>query len=509
MWPFRYPYTNFHELNLDWILSEIKRLNSLSKELTAKVDNVDNEIKNDVRDYINSDEFDAILNDKISQAQYIINVKDYGALGDGETDDTAAFQAALNAAAKLDGPGVVFIPFGIYNCNSITFGYHRGVTILGERSEFDSRRCSTIRYIGTGYCITLSPTDYAYMYGCRICNINIIFRNACAGGFNIKNLEESVFDNVSVLAYDNNNVVSAFNINGLTISTLRNIRTNGARYAFNLVDTSTGENPRGFGGSVNICECNFFQHNAVFNVGKGIDGAKIYNNWAESFNSFVKVQNGQSTAVSIKIYDNTFFNNDENYRSTVLDMTNSAYSEYDIEIVDNIILNSHNASTPFKTDGETFIQGRIAFNKIKGYSEPIFNDQQRLFNVAIYGNRKGTASQIVCNENIVPVDSSGNLLSSNGITSVTSKTMFLGANANTVYSFIIVGNEWTGKVMMNGRVLVDITNPSGCIGGEIMVDKNKHITAKIGGNTVEMDSEARITLYIENGTNNPVIVAIR
>ena len=472
------------------------------------MNNVDNEIKDDVRNYINSDEFDAILNDKISRAQYIINVKDYGALGDGTTDDTAAFQAALNAAAELNGPGVVFIPFGIYNCNSLTFGYHRGVTILGERAEFEPKRCSTIRYIGTDYCITLSPTDYAYMYGCRVCNLNIIFRNACSGGFNIKNLEESVFDNVAVMAYENSNVISAFNINGLTISTLRNIRTNGARYALNLVDTSTGTNPRTFGGSVNICECNFFQHDAVINAGKSIDGANIYNNWAESFNSFIKVQNGLSTSIFVKIYDNTFVNNDSKYSSTLLDMVNSAASTYDFEVVDNIISCSHNASTPFKTSGETYIQGRIAYNKIKGYAEPLFNEQQRMYNVAIYGNRKGDFGQIVCEKNVAPVDSSGNLIATNGFTAVTDKVMYLSANPNSVYSFIIAGSNWTGEVYLNGQLLINVSTPSGCIGGIITVDETKKIIAKIGGNTVEKSNEARITLYTYNTTNNPVIVAI-
>jgi hypothetical protein len=42
-----------------------------------------------------------------------INVKTYGALGDGSTDDTAAIQAALDAAAAADG-GEVFFPAGIY-----------------------------------------------------------------------------------------------------------------------------------------------------------------------------------------------------------------------------------------------------------------------------------------------------------------------------------------------------------------------------------------------------------
>ena len=41
------------------------------------------------------------------------NVRDFGAVGDGKTDDTAAFQKALDAAAKAGG-GVVYAPVGNY-----------------------------------------------------------------------------------------------------------------------------------------------------------------------------------------------------------------------------------------------------------------------------------------------------------------------------------------------------------------------------------------------------------
>ena len=47
----------------------------------------------------------------------IVNVKDYGAVGDGETDDTEAFEAAFNAA----GTDKVFVPRGIYLVDSVEF----------------------------------------------------------------------------------------------------------------------------------------------------------------------------------------------------------------------------------------------------------------------------------------------------------------------------------------------------------------------------------------------------
>src|ERR1044071_4423287 len=43
----------------------------------------------------------------------VYSVRDFGALGDGKTDDTAAFQKALDAAGKAGG-GVVSAPRGNY-----------------------------------------------------------------------------------------------------------------------------------------------------------------------------------------------------------------------------------------------------------------------------------------------------------------------------------------------------------------------------------------------------------
>lgn len=43
-----------------------------------------------------------------------VSVKDFGAVGDGVTDDAAAFQLAINAVMALPGGGMIFVPAGTY-----------------------------------------------------------------------------------------------------------------------------------------------------------------------------------------------------------------------------------------------------------------------------------------------------------------------------------------------------------------------------------------------------------
>ncbi len=56
-----------------------------------------------------------------------VNVKAYGAVGDGTTDDTAAIQAALNAA-QSPGGGICFFPPGNYKITSSLLYEGNGVT---------------------------------------------------------------------------------------------------------------------------------------------------------------------------------------------------------------------------------------------------------------------------------------------------------------------------------------------------------------------------------------------
>lgn len=78
-----------------------------------------------------------------------INVRDYGAVGDGATDDTAAIQAAINAA----GSGLVVFPSGVFMVRTLVVR-NKGTALRGD-GRFGTR---IKRLSGTAPLIDMSGT---------------------------------------------------------------------------------------------------------------------------------------------------------------------------------------------------------------------------------------------------------------------------------------------------------------------------------------------------------------
>ena len=146
----QFPYTNFHELNLDWIIGQLKKLEDHKLINTAYVRSFEtvNDLKN--ADYLEDGMIVATegyyeLNDG-GNASYLItengvanelnviackdnlkavlitnkrvNIKQFGAHGDGSSDDTLAIQKAVEYAEN-EQLYEIYIPEGTYTINGI------------------------------------------------------------------------------------------------------------------------------------------------------------------------------------------------------------------------------------------------------------------------------------------------------------------------------------------------------------------------------------------------------
>ena len=121
-----------------------------------------------------------------------LNIKDpaYGAIGDGTTDDTAAIQAAIDAAEAAGG-GIVLLPPGTYKVTGALVIDSPGVSVVGigapivvttsssanvytitaDRTVISDHRINVSDAVGsdsTGYGISISGADYCTMRNVEI-----------------------------------------------------------------------------------------------------------------------------------------------------------------------------------------------------------------------------------------------------------------------------------------------------------------------------------------------------
>lgn len=107
------------------------------------------------------------------------NVKDFGAVGDGATNDTVAIQAAITAATAVSSASasgaVVYAPPGTYLVSAQIVVPAR-VTIVGAGTR-STRLISSY----TGYAIKIGTTSSSLAYGNGITDLSISMTNAAGG----------------------------------------------------------------------------------------------------------------------------------------------------------------------------------------------------------------------------------------------------------------------------------------------------------------------------------------
>lgn len=128
---------------------------SISNEVTARTD-ADNalqeaindektariEADSDLQESINNEVTARIALSSIINNRNIANVKDYGAIGDGVADDTAAFNNAINSGYKI-----IYVPSGTFKLSS-SINIDSNMSVIGNGTIIDARTDTGINFEG-------------------------------------------------------------------------------------------------------------------------------------------------------------------------------------------------------------------------------------------------------------------------------------------------------------------------------------------------------------------------
>jgi len=131
----------------------------------------------------------AVVAGKVDKGALVLNVKDYGAVGDGTTDDTAAIQAAIDAVpgtTSLAGATILF-PYGQYRVTSQITIAMPGVHLMAS-GGFTALILPDAAMTGVVFRFAIAST---FVRGPRVTNLRISMNGSAAGAL----LFEGAYDN--------------------------------------------------------------------------------------------------------------------------------------------------------------------------------------------------------------------------------------------------------------------------------------------------------------------------
>jgi hypothetical protein len=129
-----------------------------------------------------------------------IDVKQYGAIGDGVTNDSAAIQAAIDACAAAQG-GIVYFPIGDYKCNiTLAASVFLVGTLLGTKHGFygGSGKYQSQLHANAGGPVIDTPVGSTVCCGVVGLNIYGLGAATAGNGIRFRNVTYGVISNVHI-----------------------------------------------------------------------------------------------------------------------------------------------------------------------------------------------------------------------------------------------------------------------------------------------------------------------
>ncbi len=230
----------------------------------------------------------AALEGKADKSAVPVNVKDYGAVGDGASNDTSAFTAAITAAGSTRS---IFVPAGTYKVDPDSIALSTNAVIKGEYYARTIIISSSGTKVGSGISIQGQGVEVSNLY------IRGYYSGIENSYSNTKIYDNKLSYNVIGIDYAANSYITKARGNEITFNDLGIIiRTNAQPYQL-LVTENTIDNNNGVGIAVYatsgglVIENNTIEGNRNYstNVGCGIlikssnlSRIKIDGNWFET-----------------------------------------------------------------------------------------------------------------------------------------------------------------------------------------------------------------------------------
>jgi len=234
-----------------------------------------------------------------------INVLDYGAVGNGTTNDTAAIVAAI-AACQAASQSSLYFPTGTYRIEStiaLGAGSTRGIAFVGETAspqQGSSRPAVTLRWHGGAAPMFDVQSTYFRFF-------NIAFENftTATDAFLLTDAQHMVFDNCSFV-----------NGNGATRFSRSVIHCDGNEFGYSLVQNCEIVNPAP----------RFLDIDGA--TGNGITPVLFYNNIMESNSAgAITIVYVKNEGIDILTFEGNTINGQANAQLTLVDTTDTPLSE--------------------------------------------------------------------------------------------------------------------------------------------------------------------------------------
>jgi hypothetical protein len=188
----------------------------------------------------------AVSRTQLAKMRDIVSVEDFGAVGDGTTDDSAAIDAAIEYLKSIRGGILYFGPkrYAVASNPGIRID-GSGIHLMGTSGGYvfggAQNKGTEILYTGAngGQAVYMAPAS-GLQAACSISNMSILCNSLALTGLYVGTLQDYLIDNIDIEGYDNASMICAYFTDNIAAGSVFNYRGTIRRLVCNAPGAANG-----------------------------------------------------------------------------------------------------------------------------------------------------------------------------------------------------------------------------------------------------------------------------